>query len=813
MTETTPAPAGVEGRQLDPYDASAVEARWQRTWAERGDYRTDLESGERPFYNLVMFPYPSAEGLHVGHMVPYSGSDIYGRWRRLHGDNVFEPMGFDAFGIHSENYALKIGEHPAVVMRRAVANFRDNQLKKIGTMFDWDHQVNTADPDYYRWTQWLFLRFFEKGLVEWRDGAVLWCPSCLTVLANEQVEQGRCERCNSVVETRWLRQWWFKITAYAQDMLDALDGLDWSESTKLMQRNWIGRREGARITFDLEGCERKDVAVFTTRPDTLYGATFVVVAADHPQLEEFVPAERRGEVNAWRNRLPGPEAEPDFSIGIDLGSVAIHPLTGAQLPVWAAPYVLYDYGTGAIMAVPAHDERDHAFASTHGLAIVTVIDAGSEADGAYTGQGVMTGSGELDGLPSEEGRRRIVEMLENMHRGEATITYRLRDWLISRQRYWGPPIPIIHCPKDGQVAVPDDQLPVLLPEVADFRPTGTGVSPLATVEDWVNVTCPTCGGPARRETDVSDTFLDSSWYHLRYPSTDFDDRAWDRERTDRWLPVDMYIGGNEHAVRHLLYARFVMRALRDMGLVEDPEPYARFRAHGMIVKDGAKMSKSRGNVVNPDEYIERYGADTFRLYLMFLGPYTAGGDFRDEGIAGITRFLNRVWRGTQLATADADGDIERERRRHRLIAAVDDDIAELRYNTAIAHLMEFSRELDHEATSGRGRRVDAETLLLCLAPFAPHITEELWQRTGHESSVHTRGGWPVHDPELARRAHVEVAVQVNGKLRTTMTVPAGTPADDLRQRALELPRIVDLLAGGEPRKVVAVPDKIVNLVV
>ncbi len=814
MTETTSTAFPSAPRVRDAYAPASVEAKWRRIWDERGDYRTDLDSDDRPYYNLSMFPYPSAEGLHVGHMVPYTGIDIHGRWHRLHGDNVFQPMGFDAFGIHSENYALKIGEHPAVVMRRAVANFRENQLKMIGAMFDWEHQVNTADPAYYRWTQWLFLQLFKAGLVEWRDGAVLWCPSCLTVLANEQVEQGRCERCGSVVETRWLRQWWLKITNYAQELLDALDTLDWSESTKLMQRNWIGRREGARIVFDLEGCERKDVAVFTTRPDTLFGATFLVIAADHPQLEEFAPAERRGEVNAWRNRLPGPEAEPDFSVGIDLGCWAVHPLTGARLPVWAAPYVLYDYGTGSIMAVPAHDERDHAFATAHDLPIVQVIapPEGSGGDGAYTGHGTMVNSGDLDGEPSEEGRRRIVERLENSQRGEATITYRLRDWLISRQRYWGPPIPIIHCTKDGQVPVPDEDLPVLLPEVEDFRPTGTGVSPLATVEEWVNVVCPKCGGPARRETDVSDTFLDSSWYHLRYPSTDFDDVAFDPDRTRRWLPVDMYIGGNEHAVRHLLYARFVMRALHGIGLVDEPEPYTRFRAHGMIVKDGFKMSKSRGNVVNPDEYIEEYGADTFRLYLMFLGPYTAGGDFRDEGIVGITRFLQRVWRGVQNASeAGADG--ERERRRHRLIATVDEDIAGLHYNTAIAQLMGFARELEHEADEGRGRRVDAETLLLCLAPFAPYITEELWQRTGHEGSVHARGGWPAHDPALAAREEVEVAVQVNGKLRGTLTVPAGTGEDELRRRALEVPRVVELLAGSEPRKVITVIDRVVNLVV
>ncbi|MHB8719286.1 MAG: leucine--tRNA ligase [Candidatus Dormibacteria bacterium] len=812
MTEIATAPTAPDPEALEPYDHAAVEARWRRIWEERGDWRTPMDAPERPFYNLMMFPYPSAEGLHVGHIVPYSGGDTYGRWRRMQGDTVFEPMGFDAFGIHSENYAIKIGEHPAVVMRRAVSNFRDNQLKRLGAIFDWDHQVNTSDPSYYRWTQWVFLQLFKAGMAEWRDGAVVWCPSCKTVLANEQVEHGRCERCESVVETRWLRQWWLRITDVAQELLDALDDLDWSESTKLMQRNWIGRREGARITFALEGCERGDVAVFTTRPDTLYGATFVVVAADHPQLEEYTPVERRGEVNAWRNRLPGPEAEPDFGIGIDLGSWATHPLTGRRLPVWAAPYVLYDYGTGAIMAVPAHDERDHAFARAHDLEVVPVIEGGTDPQAAYTGQGTMRNSDDLDGMPSVEAKRRIVERLQNLGRGEATVTYRIRDWLVSRQRYWGAPIPIIHCTVDGQVPVPEEDLPVLLPEVADFQPRGTGVSPLAAAEEWVNVSCPVCGGPARRETDVFDTFVDSSWYHLRYPSTDVEGVAFDGERTRTWLPVDMYIGGNEHAVRHLLFARFVQRALHHIGLVDDPEPYRRFRAHGMITKDGAKMSKSRGNVVNPDDYIESHGADALRLYMLFLGPYTEGGDFRSGGIAGVTRFLHRVWRGTQLATGEAD-DHAAERRRHRLIRSVGDDIAGLHFNTAIAALMEFARDVDREARAGAGRRRDAETLLLLLAPFAPHITEELWQRTGHTTSVHARGGWPQHDPALATAEEVEVAVQVNGKLRATLRVPAGTPATDLEQRALALPRITEILANRPPRKVIVVVDRIVNIVI
>jgi len=813
MVSQTPAAEPVNARHLDAYDHAQVESKWRRVWDERGDYRTPLDDPERPYYNLMMFPYPSAEGLHVGHIIPFAGGDIYGRWRRLRGETVFEPMGFDAFGIHSENYAMKIGEHPAVVMRRAVNNFRENQLKRIGSMFDWSHQVNTAEPEYYRWTQWLFVRLFNAGLAEWREGAVNWCPTDLTVLADEQVENGRCERCGAVVETRYLRQWWLKITNYAQQLLDALDTLDWSDSTKAMQHNWIGRSEGATILFDLEGCRRKDVTVFTTRPDTLFGATFLVIGADHPELEDFVPRERLGDVNAWRNRLPPAGDEPDFSIGIDLGSRAIHPLTGDRLPVWAAPYVLGGYGTGAIMAVPAHDERDWLFARAHDLSIVEVISGGDAADGPYTGEGTMISSAEFTGLSSSEGKRAVVEKLQALRRGEVSVQYKLRDWLISRQRYWGPPIPIIHCPDDGPVAVPEDDLPVLLPYIEDFRPAGMGVSPLATVEEWVNVPCPKCGRPARRETDVSDTFLDSSWYFLRYPSTDFDEVAFDEERTATWLPVDMYIGGNEHAVRHLLYSRFVMRALHDMGLVPVPEPFQRFRAHGMIILEGAKMSKSKGNVLNPDEYIDDYGADTLRLYMMFLGPYMVGGDFRDEGISGITRFLNRVWRATQLAADPDSGDDGRERRRHRLIKLVDDDIAELRYNTAIAHLMAFARDFDHEATQGSGRRVDADTLLKLLAPFAPFITEELWERIGHDDSVHAPGTWPSYDAELARVQRVTVAVQVNGKLRGQLDVDSGTPPDELERLALALPRIAELLGGRLPRRVVAKVDEVVNVVI
>ena len=811
MTQQSSPSPQASRRRVDALDAPALDAKWQRVWAERQTYRTEMD-GKRPFYCLMMFPYPSAEKLHVGNAYAFTGVDIYGRYRRLRGDDVFEPLGFDAFGIHSENFALKVGEHPATLTARNVEYFREQQLKKLGLGVDWSHEVDTTDPSYYRWTQWVFIQLFKAGLAEHREGPVKWCPSCLTVLADEQVIDGHCERCDSKVEQRFLKQWFIKTTRYAQEMLDALDELDWSEKTKIAQRNWIGRSEGALIDFELRGCERESVTVFTTRPDTLYGATFLVVGADHPQLATFVTPERRAAVDEWLAALPPADAEPDFTVGIDLGTRAVHPLTGEEVPVWAAPYVLGAYGTGAIMAVPAHDERDWQFARAHSLPIVEVIGGGDVETEAYTGTGLMLNSGDLDGTESAEGKRRVVERLEAKGAGRAHVQYRLRDWLISRQRYWGPPLPIIHCPTHGPVPVPEEDLPVLLPEVKDFRPLGTGVSPLATVEEWVNVPCPVCGEPSKRETDVNDNFLDSAWYFLRYPSTDFDDRALDHDRTWHWLPVDMYIGGNEHAVLHLMYSRFIMRALHSLGLVPVPEPFQRFRAHGLLILGGGKISKSKGNVVNPDEYMARHGADALRLYLMFLGPYLDGGEWKDDGIRGQTRFLERVWRCVQLATdTSADSDEERERRRHRTIATVEESIEGLHYNKAISALHELARAIDEENGDGRGRRIDALTLVKLLAPFAPHVTEELWERLGEEGSVH-RAAWPAHDPSLAAATVATIAVQVNGKLRATFDVPAGTGKEELETRALALPRVQELLGGRAPKRVIAVPDRIVNIV-
>ncbi|HEV7680233.1 MAG TPA: leucine--tRNA ligase [Candidatus Dormibacteraeota bacterium] len=802
---------GEQPQRIGAYDHTAVEAKWRQRWAEEQTYKADLDTPARPYYNLMMFPYPSAEGLHTGHAFTFSGADAHGRFRRMQGNDVFQPMGWDAFGIHSENYALKVGEHPTRLMPRTVANFK-RQMDRLGAGFDWSHELNTSAPDYYRWTQWIFVQLMKRGLAEQKEAAVNWCPRDLTVLADEQVIAGRCERCGAVVERRVLKQWFLKITDYAQQLLDGLDTLDWSDVVVSAQRNWIGRSEGAMIRFDLEGCARGDVTVFTTRPDTLCGATFLVVGADHPKLDEFTAPERREAVARWRAELPADQDEPDFSIGIDLGSQGVHPLTGARVPVFAAPYVLGGYGTGAIMAVPGHDERDWQFARAHSLPIVEVITGGDVDDEAYTGSGVLVNSVEFDGLSSDEAKQHIVARLQEQGRGESAVQFRLRDWLISRQRYWGPPIPVIHCAQCGPVPVPEDQLPVLLPDVEDFKPIGTGLSPLASVEEWVNVPCPQCGGPGRRETDVSDTFLDSAWYFLRYPSTEFDGVPFDRERTWRWAPVTIYIGGKEHSVLHLLYARFINRVLYDAGFVPAQEPFPLFRANGLIIKDGAKMSKSRGNVVSPDVYMDTYGADTLRVYLLFLGPYEQGGDFRDEGISGAVRFLSRVWR---IATADTltdAADDRRERRRHALVKAITERMGGLRFNTAIALLMTYVDELTGDAAAGGVRRVDVETLLQLLAPLAPHITEELWERTGHTGSIH-RSQWPGYDPSLAAAQEVTIAVQINGKVRDTLHVPVGMSPSELEGLAKRLPRIQELLAEKPIRKAIVVPERIVNFVV
>ena len=777
------------------YDPLEVQARWQARWARDRLDELDLERlppGEK-LYNLVEFPYPSAEGLHVGHVYTYSGADTYGRWLRMRGRNVFQPIGFDAFGIHTENYALRVGEDPTTLTARTVDRYR-GQLRRLGAAWDWDHEVVTSDPAYYRWTQWLFLRLYRAGLAVRRDAPVVWCPSCLTVLANEQLEGDRCERCGTRVTQRTMRQWFLRITAYADELLDGLDELDWPQTAKRQQREWIGRSRGVEVDFELEDGGR--LAAFTTRPETLFGVTFLAVPPEHPE----VPA------------LAGREREPG---GVFSGRHALHPATGARLPVWVAGYVVAGYGTGAVMGVPAHDERDRAFAATagpdspgHPLGVPRTPPPVAPVVGD---DGRLVASGPFTGMAAEQAGEAIADWLEASGRGRRATRYRLHDWLISRQRYWGPPIPIVYCDGCGTVPVADEDLPVLLPRVADFRPPGTGLSPLASVPEFVHTTCPACGGPGTRETDVSDTFLDSAWYFLRYPSARRDDVAFDPELTARMLPVDMYAGGPEHVARHHLYARFVTRALHDLGLVPFAEPFARIRLHGFLLKDGAKMSKSRGNVVVPDDYLARVGADNLRMYLLFIAPFEDGGDWSDAGLAGIERFSARAWRlVAEPHTAGAGGvDL---RPLDRAVAAVGHDIERLKLNTALSTLMEllrWARRHKPEMDAGEWDRT-AGTFTLLLAPFAPHLAEELWARLGRPYSVH-RAAWPSHDPAALQQREITLVVQVDGKRRDALTAPAGMDREQAVAVALQSERVRRHLKDRPSRDAVYVPDRLVNL--
>ncbi len=797
------------------YDPQAVEAAWQARWADRHVNEPDLDHPRRPFYNLMMFPYPSAEGLHVGNLFAFTGADIFGRFRRLQGFEVFEPIGFDAFGIHSENYALAVGTHPAKLIPRNIDAFR-RQLRRFGGMFDWRHELSTTDPAYYKWTQWLFVQLFKHGLAYRKRAAVNWCPTCKTVLANEQVVNGYCERHpDTKVEQRFLEQWFFGITRYAQRLLDNLDSLDWSESTVTLQRNWIGRSEGATLVFETPTGD--SIAVFTTRPDTVFGATYLVLAPEHPLVDALTLEERRHEVREYKRVVQGKDivsrkVGDRAKTGVFTGTYARNPATGESIPVWIADYVLMEYGTGAIMAVPAHDKRDFEFAQEFDLPIRQVVRVEGESLPIVSTSGTLMQSAPFDGMPCDRAAREIVEWLERSGSAHREVQYRLHDWCISRQRYWGPPIPIIHCGACGPVAVPDEDLPVELPFVEDFKPDDSGVSPLARHAEWYHVPCPRCGAAARRETDVSDTFLDSSWYFLRYPSTEFADRAFDPARTATWLPVSTYIGGNEHAVLHLLYSRFITMVLHELGHTSFEEPFPKLRAHGLIVKDGAKMSKSRGNVVVPDAYIQQWGADTFRMYLMFLGPFQEGGDFRDEGITGIRRFLDRVWvLGHEAARAGSAAlPAGVERKLHQTIRKVTADTDALRYNTAIAAMMEYVNELrSAECTLPTA----VEPLLVMLAPFAPHLAEELWSAAGHPDSIFIAGRWPSYDETLATAEEIELVVQVNGKLRARLTVPRGLTEAAALERARAEAGVRKFIDGKPVRKVVYVPDRLVNLVV
>jgi leucyl-tRNA synthetase len=820
------------------YDPHVIEPKWQRTWEETELYHVDLDAAEQPFYNLMEFPYPSGEGLHVGHFYSYSGADTYGRYQRMHGYDVFQPMGWDAFGIHAENYALKIGENPAQVTPRNVKRFREEQMKRMGAAFDWSREVNTSVPNYYRWTQWIFVQLYKGALAYRAEATVNWCPHCLTTLANEQVISGLCERCDTPVEQRDLTQWFFRITAYADQLLD-YSQVDFSETTQRLQQHWIGRKEGADIKFTLQDSgtaqpndRDETITVFTTRPDTLFGETFLVLAPEHPSVQRVTTSEQRAAVEAYTDRVKHHTemerlAGDREKSGVFTGAYALNPVDGRTLPIYVADYVLMGFGTGAIFGTSAHDQRDWEFAQAHGLPIIPVIRPAHTSqmadDGAYEGDGTLINSGPYNGMDVEEAKRAIVADLEARGLARHAVSYRLRDWLISRQRYWGPPIPIIYCDECGELPVPEEDLPVLLPQTEHYRPLGTGQSPLASIPEFVNTTCPSCGGPARRETDVSDTFLDSAWYFMRYVSTEFDDQPWDDERLKKWLPVTMYIGGPEHSTMHHLYARFIWKAMRDLGHIPSElgeEPFTKLRLHGMIIKDGAKMSKSRGNVVNPDEYVSRWGADVMRAYMLFMGPYEEGGDFRDAGIVGVQRFFNRLWDWVskptprQVSASSNQPTHSRQARRtiHYAIKRVSEDIESLSFNTAIAALMEALNELRGLSLGTELRREAAQTLILLLAPFAPHLAEELWERLGGSYSVHQQP-WPQWDEALISAETVTLVIQVNGKVRDRIEVPADIDEASARALALNSEAVQRHMDGRRPKRVIVVPGKLVNVVV
>jgi len=1009
------------------YDFKKIENRWQQYWEKTKLYEVDIKNAKRPFYNLMMFPYPSAEGLHVGNVFAFTGSDVYGRYKRLSGYDVFEPMGFDAFGIHSENFAIKSGIHPAQLIPKNIENFRENQLKKIGAMFDWRHQVDTTDPNYYKWTQWLFLQLYHAGLAYRKKAPVNWCPSCLTVLANEQVESGLCERCKSVVEPKEMEQWFFKITNYTERLLDNLDRIDWSEITKTAQRRWIGKSEGMEVNFEIinqntnciiiHGCcddsndsaydkhwlpwvreelikrgikcttplmpepwqadyeawkqemaqhemnentilighscgcaflvrylgetkktinklilvapwkisetgsadkafydyeidttikERvKEIIIFTaddeeidgkfsaqlfydslggklitlsgkghytlldmgseefpelldkiinhlkvytTRVDTIFGATYLAISPEHPLTKKLITKEYAQEAFAYIKKAKfkktiEQEDNDKNKTGVFTGTYAINPATKKTIPIWISDYVLTTYGTGAIMGVPAHDERDYTFAKKYDIPIMQVIAPSYEETDEntprndvvknkiklasivlkpypeykpYIGEGIMINSGQFNDLESKDALIKITKWLEKENKGIQKTNYQLRDWCISRQRYWGPPIPIIYCNKCGIVPVPEAELPVLLPMVEDFRPKGSGTSPLANIHDFINTTCPCCGGKGQRESDVMDNFLDSAWYFFRYPCTDFDDKPFDTDIIKKWLPVAMYIGGNEHAVLHLMYTRFITMVLKDLGFIDFEEPFKKFRAHGLILKDGYKMSKSKGNVVNPDEYINHYGADVFRLYLLFLGPYQEGGDFSDDGIKGISRFLTRVYqyyaqldiKNLDLTKMASISDSKLLQLVHATIKEVTTDIELLKYNTAIAKLRSMFNYLERYKINNR----DTLTVFIkMLSVFTPHLAEEIWSLLGNKDSIFN-SAWPTYDETKTITTTYELIVQVNGKVRGKVKVPRDLSKNQMEEAALNIDNVKRYIKDNKITNIIIVPNRLVNIV-
>jgi leucyl-tRNA synthetase len=802
---------------MEKYDSRAIEAKWQRVWEDARAFEVSNDPVQPKSYVLEQLPYPSGT-LHMGHMLVYTIGDVVTRFRARNGMHVLHPQGFDSFGLPAENAAISSGVHPRENTERNIESIT-RSYRRIGWAYDWSRLLSTHDPRYYRWQQWQFLRFYERGLAYRKGAHVKWCPNDQTVIANEQVlPDGRCERCGAEVESRVMEQWFFRITDYADALLDDLETVDWPESIKARQRNWIGRSEGAEILFRIDGLD-EDIAVFTTRPDTLYGATFFVLAPEH-ELVRRVDSERVKEyVRRAAAKKTADRAAATEKTGVFTGLHAVNPVNGERLPVYVADYVLSDYGTGALMAVPAHDQRDFDFATAFDLPIRQVVrprDGDVDERVAYVEHAegeVLVNSAEFDGLPAPEGGRRIVEKLERESRGRFAINYRLRDWGFSRQRYWGCPIPVVYCDACGIVPVPEDELPVVLPEIEDYRPKGE--PPLARAEDWVNAPCPRCGGPAKRETETMDTFVDSSWYFLRYCDAENDHAPFDRAPVDYWNPVDLYIGGVDHATMHMIYARFWVKVLNEMGLVGFREPFARFYSNGWVTLGKTKMSKRAGNVVGPDDFVERYGADACRLNILFLGPANEDMEWTETSVEGMTRFVRRLWsvvnEVAETAPEGPPSDGPLARKAHATIAKVTDDIGRrYAFNTAIAAVMELVNELSRDR-AGADSRFAAETAVSLIQPYAPHVAEELWGVLGGERLWEQP--WPVADPALLVEDVVEIAVQVNGKLRDRLFVPPGTPDDELVARALASERVQAHVGGREIGKTIVVPDRLVNVVV
>ncbi len=810
------------------YDYQRIEKKWRKIWEETGAHKAHDDTPKHHHYCLDMFPYPSGEGLHVGHWRGYVLSDVWSRYMKMKGYEVLHPMGWDAFGLPAENAAIKKGIHPEVAVKQNIANMK-RQLKEMGAMYDWSREINSSSPEYYRWTQWMFLLMYKRGLAYKKEAPINWCPSCKTGLADEEVVDGKCERCGTTITKKYLPQWFFKITDYAERLLQDLKGLDWPQKVIAMQENWIGKSYGAEVTFRIKDYD-EDVVIFTTRPDTLFGATYMTLAPEHPLVEKITTPDRKKEVDEYVRKASSITevdrmSEEKEKTGVFTGAYAINPVNGEEIPIWISDYVLMSYGTGAIMAVPAHDSRDWDFAKKFGLKIRQVIlppDGNTNLEEAYTGEGTLINSGQFDGMNSKKAFEEIIDWLAQKGLARRQVNYKLRDWLISRQRYWGAPIPIIYCDKCGTIPVPEEDLPVKLPYVEKYQPTGTGESPLASIPEFVNVKCPRCGEPARRDTDTISQWVCSSWYFLRYASPHYQEGPFDEEKVKIWLPVDLYVGGVEHAILHLLYSRFFTKVLYDAGLIDFKEPFTRLFNQGMITRKSEisgrleKMSKSKGNVVNPDSLVEKYGTDSLRAYELFIGPPEQDSEWDDSGIEGVYRWLKKTWNfivnGNFKDTQEMSKDVRRYI--HQAIGKITEDIERFHMNTVVSTLMECMNNLiayDKKNPNSISKE-SIEDYIRLMAPVTPHIAEELWQILGNPYSIFDQN-WPEFNPDYVKQDTILIVVQVNGKLRDRIRVPADTKEEEIKEKALSLERIKNYINGKKVKKMIYVPGRLINIVI